>query len=76
MGDPITLSVTLRGDGNLETAALPPLSTVDSGLDAESFRLPSGDVAGVLSEDDTAKTFTVTVRVLDELRTSNQERLR
>ena len=66
VGDPITLSVTLRGEGNLETAALPPLSTVDSGLDAESFRLPTGDVAGALSEDGTAKTFTVTVRVLDE----------
>ncbi len=63
VGDPITLTIQLRGEGSLDSAALPPLSA-DGGLDPKRFRLPGGDVAGTLSGD--SKTFAVTVRVLDE----------
>ena len=45
VGDPIRLTMNLRGDGNIEGAALPSLSA-DGGLDPEKFRLPEGDVAG------------------------------
>ena len=58
-GDPIKLEVTLRGDGNLENASLPPLSA-DGGLDPNSFRLPSGDAVGEF--DGEKKTFFVSVR--------------
>jgi hypothetical protein len=63
VGDPITLIILLRGEGNLGSAALPPLSA-DGGLDPKRFRLPRGEVSGTLSGD--SKSFTVTVRVLDE----------
>ncbi len=63
VGDPITLIILLRGEGNLGSAALPPLSA-DGGLDPKRFRLPRGEVPGTLSGD--SKSFTVTVRVLDE----------
>ncbi len=63
VGDPITLTIVLRGEGNLGSAALPSLSA-DGGLDPKRFRLPSGEVPGMLSGD--SKSFTVTVRVLDE----------
>jgi len=63
VGDPITLTIVLRGEGNLGGAALPPLSA-DGGLDPKRFRLPTGEVPGTLSDD--SKSFTVTVRVLDE----------
>ncbi len=63
VGDPITLTILLRGEGSLGSAALPPLSA-DGGLDPKRFRLPKGEVPGTLSGD--SKSFTVTVRVLDE----------
>jgi len=63
VGDPITLTILLRGEGNLGSAALPSLSA-DGGLDPKRFRLPGGEVPGTLSGD--SKSFTVTVRVLDE----------
>ncbi|QDV67765.1 hypothetical protein Poly24_14690 [Rosistilla carotiformis] len=63
VGDPIRLNVTLRGNGNLKGASMPPLSA-DGGMDPQQFRLPSGDVPGQLGKDE--KTFSVSVRVEDE----------
>jgi len=61
-GDPITLTLLLRGEG-LETAALPPLSA--EGLLPESdFRVPAGVPVGEL--DGEVKRWTAVVRVADE----------
>ncbi len=61
VGDPITLTLTLRGEGNLESAGLPSLSA-EGLLDPMEFRVPVGDLAGKLEGD--AKRFTAVVRVL------------
>lgn len=63
LGDPITLTLTVRGDGNLASSGLPRLDA-DAGLSPEQFRLPEGDVSGQLRGD--AKVFRVPVRVLDD----------
>jgi len=63
VGDPIGLTIRLRGDGNIENASLPSLSA-DGGMNPERFKLPDRDVAGTLS--DGSKQFRVSVRVLDE----------
>jgi hypothetical protein len=63
IGDPITLTLLLRGEG-LETASLPPLDA-EGLLAAERFRVPGGELTGTLT-DDGAKRFTAVVRVLDE----------
>ena len=63
VGDPITLTLTLRGEGNLETAGLPPLSAKGL-LDPAQFRVPAGDLPGKFEGD--AKRFTAVVRVQDE----------
>ena len=63
VGDPITLTFKLRGEGNLESAALPPLDA-DGLLPADAFRVPDGDVTGRLEQG--AKEFTAVVRVLEE----------
>lgn len=63
LGDPITLTLTVRGDGNLDSVGLPSLDA-DGGLSPEQFRLPEGEVSGQLKDD--AKIFRVAVRVLDE----------
>ena len=62
-GDPIRLTIRLRGDGNIKDASLPVLSA-DGGLDPAKFRLPDSDIAGAFSEG--AKEFVVSVRVQDE----------
>ena len=63
VGDPITLTLNLRGSGNVETAALPPLAT-KGGLAADQFRIPDEDVPGVYENG--IKTFQVkNIRVLD-----------
>lgn len=70
VGDPITLALTLRGEGYLERIGLPSFGTdagnTDGGLDPKQFRLPDGDVAGTLLADSNGKQFVITVRVLDE----------
>ncbi len=60
-GDPVRLTLTLRGDGSFETASLPALA--GAGLSPKQFRLPDGEIAGVF--DNGAKRFEVTVRILD-----------
>lgn len=70
VGDPITLTITLRGEGNLERIGLPKLSIVAHAgggeLDDNYFRLPSDEVAGELLPDGAGKMFAITVRVLDQ----------
>jgi len=62
VGEPIALHFELRGDGNLETAALPPLDA-DGLLPPAAFRVPDGKIPGQLEGG--AKRFTAMVRVLD-----------
>lgn len=60
-GDPVPLTVTIRGDGPLELAGLPDLAG-DGGLSPEDFAVaPSaGASAGII--EDGAKRFTLNVR--------------
>jgi len=60
VGDPITLTFSLRGEGNLLSAGLPPLSAKGL-LDPEKFRVPVGELAGKLKGD--TKRFSAVVRV-------------
>ena len=64
VGDPIRLTIRLRGDGNVQGASLPPLSS-DGGLNPSKFRLPESDIAGAIQKDG-SKEFTVSIRVKDE----------
>ena len=61
VGDPITLSLVLRGEG-LESASLPPLSA-DGLLPPGVFRVPEGELPGEFEVDE--KRFSAQVRVLD-----------
>jgi hypothetical protein len=63
LGDPITLTLTIRGDGNLANVALPALAG-EHGFSPSQFRLPEGDVSGEIRGD--AKVFKLPVRVLDD----------
>ena len=56
LGDPITLTLTVRGDGNLASIGLPRLDA-DGGLLPGQFRIPEGDVSGQLTAD--GKVFLV-----------------
>lgn len=61
VGEPITLTFLLRGDGDLSTAGLPPFDA--PGLfDPERFRVPAEPPAGERVDD--GKRFEATVRVL------------
>lgn len=60
VGDPITLSLVLRGEG-LETASLPPLDA-EGLLSPREFRVPEGSPTGEVDGD--SKRFTAVVRVL------------
>jgi hypothetical protein len=62
VGEPIALHFELRGDGNLETAALPRLDA-EGLLPPTSFRVADGEIPGRL--DDGTKRFTAMVRVLE-----------
>jgi len=62
-GEPITLTLTLRGDGNLEGASLPPLDAPGL-LPAADFRVPDGQLAGQIGES--GKEFVATVRTRHE----------
>lgn len=63
VGEPITLTLSLRGAGNLESASLPRLDA-EGMLTPRSFRVPDGDLTGTL--DGATKRFTAVVRVLDD----------
>lgn len=63
VGEPITLTLTLRGRGNLEAASLPRLDA-EGMLPAARFRVPEDELSGRVV--DGAKQFTAVVRVLDE----------
>lgn len=59
-GEPIRLQITVRGDGDLDTAGLGPLSA-DGGLSPDDFHLPPSRPAGIVQEDG-SKLFEVIVR--------------
>jgi hypothetical protein len=61
VGEPIALEFELRGDGNLETAALPRLDSPGL-LPTSQFRVPDGEIAGRVEKG--VKRFTAMVRVL------------
>ncbi len=63
VGDPIRLTITLRGDAAVETAVLPPL-TADGGLSPRDFRIPGEKIAGI--HEDGSKRFDLSVRVLHD----------
>lgn len=60
-GDPIELTFTLTGDGNLQSAGLPLLT--DAGLPASSFGAQTRRAAGILDENE--KVFRVSIRAND-----------
>lgn len=62
VGDPIELTVVVRGDGDLEGLSLPPLDG-SGGLPPEYFSVPDTPPFGVVDEAANAKTFEVTARV-------------
>ena len=62
VGDPIELTVVVRGDGDLEGLSLPRLDG-SGGLPPEYFSVPDTPPFGVMDEAANAKTFDVTVRV-------------
>jgi len=62
VGEPIALHFELRGDGNLETAALPRLDAKGL-LPPASFRVADGEITGRLENG--VKRFTAMVRVLN-----------
>jgi len=60
VGDPIKLTLSLRGDGDVEGASLPQLD--DAGLAPDRFRVPEQAAAGVY--EDGVKRFEVVVRAV------------
>ncbi len=62
LGDPISLNITIHGDGNLASISLPPLGG-NKGLGDDQFQLPQDQPAGTI--DGNAKQFSVNVRVSD-----------
>ena len=63
-GDPIQLTITLRGeDAAIASASLPSLAA-GGGLSTRDFRVPEGETAGIVQEG--SKRFEVMVRVLHD----------
>ena len=62
VGEPVELTVRLRGDGPLTGLSLPPLDA-PGGLPAAHFTVPEGSVAGEVDEETNSKLFVFTVRV-------------
>ena len=62
VGEPVELTVRLRGDGPLTGLSLPPLDG-PGGLLAAHFSVPEGSVAGAVDEETNSKLFVFTVRV-------------
>ncbi len=63
VGDPITLTISLKGAGNIDKIGLPKLSA-EGGMSAKQFRVPDKEIAGVYRNGE--KQFSVSVRVEDE----------
>ena len=63
VGDPIELTVRIRGDGELEGLSLPPLLG-EGGLPPALFSIPADAAAGRLDLETRTKVFTVTARIL------------
>jgi len=62
VGEPVELTVRLRGDGSLTGLSLPPLGGPDA-LPPAHFSVPEGSVPGEIDEESGSKAFDVTVRV-------------
>ncbi len=62
VGDPIELTIQIRGDGELEGLSLPLLAG-PAGLPAELFSVPSEADVGVIDKESNSKTYSATVRV-------------
>lgn len=62
VGDPISLTVSVRGVGNVEKLSLPDLQGPE-GLPADQFQVPTEQVAGKF--DGQSKQFKVSIRVKD-----------
>ncbi|MFN3189284.1 MAG: hypothetical protein ACE361_02085 [Aureliella sp.] len=63
VGDPISLNVTIQGDGNLESLRAPLLAGAGA-LDEDLFELPSEPPSGSYTGD--AKQFKIPIRVKSE----------
>lgn len=63
VGDPISLTITIRGDGNLEAISLPDLSS-QMGLSSNDFQLPTEQLSGKI--DGNTKQFNINVRVKNQ----------
>ena len=61
VGDPIELTVRLRGDGALAGLSLPPLES--AGLPPAHFGVTDSNPIGAVDDDAKSKTFAVTARV-------------
>ena len=61
VGDPITLTLSLKGDAEVANASLPSMTT---DLPNTDFRLPNGKIAGEYV--DGAKRFEMVIRVLND----------
>lgn len=62
VGEPVELTVRLRGDGPLTGLSLPPLDG-PGGLPGAHFSVPEGSVAGEVDVETNSKRFVFTVRV-------------
>ena len=62
VGDPIELTIRIRGDGPLTGLSLPPLAGPQA-LPTAHFTVPDDSPPGVVDEDGRSKRFAVTARV-------------
>ena len=63
VGDPIELTLRIRGDGELEGLSLPPLLG-EGGLPQALFSVPAAAAVGSVDPQTNTKTFAVTARIL------------
>ena len=63
VGDPIELTLRVRGNGELEGLSLPPLLG-EGGLPPALFSVPEAAAVGTVDRTTRTKTFTVTARIL------------
>ena len=63
VGDPIELTFSIRGDGELEGLSLPPLLG-EGGLPPALFSVPADAAVGSVDAETRTKTFAVTARIL------------